>query len=342
MKLLVAFVAICVLMLAVIVWHIVGTGAAVTGVAAGAPPAVGNREPPLPSTAGEPPAAAGAADGDSFAGTAAAVGNDTGSTPPPTRWAEDPAGKAAQQRLAAARAALRDEPNHEIALRDELAALAELGRWSEAAQTLTRLRELCPDDMDLCFEQAAVLLRLRRPVEAVTLLSTVVERQPDSARAWFNLAVAHQSLGHLGDARRAWDRSIDLSPTAQARAQRGVILLDLHEWAAAAADFEAVLQEQPQGVDAVLNLALAQWKLGRGEDARAQLLGLLERQPKHVPALNRLAEMAWTSWQAGPAENAASREEAVKWCRRSLDIDAHQPEVQAWLESALEAERNDR
>ena len=92
-----------------------------------------------------------------------------------------------------------------------------------------------------------------------------------------------------------------------------------------------MLAEQPDAPDATLNLALALWRLGRDEEAHARLLTLLALHPQHVPALNRLAEMAWSACERG---SATACDEVVKWCRRSLDCDPEQPAVQELLDSA--------
>ncbi|MCK4343417.1 MAG: tetratricopeptide repeat protein [Phycisphaerae bacterium] len=365
MKLLVGFAAVCVLMVAVLVWHLASGPGGSTSIESSHDGIAGHENScPPPNLTGATESSPGRHPRDearvpqhSLAGatetdaaptsqpstqaspdTGVITASETSSTQPAVRWPADPASEDALRRLSRARAALRDDPDHETALRDELAALVELGRWRETLPPLTRLRELRPDDIDLLFEQAAILLRLRRSVEAVGILNTVVAEQPEHARAWFNLAVAHQALGHLGDARYAWDRTIALEPSPAAYAQRGVVLLDLHDWAAAVADFEAVLQAEPHTADATVNLALALWKLGRTDEARARLVTLLERRPRYVPALNRLAEIAWETWRTAPAGSETPRLEAVTWCRRSLEIDPNQPLVRTWLEAALEAE----
>jgi tetratricopeptide (TPR) repeat protein len=341
MKLLVGVGIACVLMLGVVVWQVWGPWTSRSS-AAGS-----HSKTQLVRTSVSD--AGGGTIGNAAAGAPAGHGMPTDlrqptsspavATAPPSadadvHWPQEPTQTEALRCLDAARAALRDDPDHERALRDELAALAELGRWPEAAQTLARLRRLRPDDLDVGFDYAAVLLRLHRSVEAVALLNEVVARQPEHARAWFNLAVAHQSLGHLEEARRAWDRALALQPTSPAYVQRGTVLLDLHEWAAAAADFETVLQQQPDAADATLNLALALWRLNRPDDARARLRHLLDAQPQHVPALNRLAEIDWAAYEVAPADNAPLRDEALDCWRRSLAADPTQSDVQARLTEA--------
>lgn len=365
MRLLLLFGLLCAALLAAVGWHV---ASAILRDGGRPPPAAGPRVPaPAAAHAETPsPAAVAAPAADGPCATADIAGPDgqpaltgaqpvgtaaTANAPAPAanaarspggataapatelRLPADPAVRAAQRRLEQARAALRAAPDSEAALRDIWAAAAELERWWEAAAALERLTELHPDDVALGFERGVVLLRLRRTVEAVPVLRAVVAARPDHARAWFNLAVAHQAAGHLGEARAAWDRALALAPSAEAHAQRGQVLLDLGEWAAAAADFEAVLAREPDAPDAVLNLALALARLGRADAARERLAAFVERHPRHVPALNRLAELAWAACEAAGTATGGCPE-AAAWCRRSLAVAADQPEVAALLAQA--------
>lgn len=254
--------------------------------------------------------------------------------PAAIQWARDRDRAAARERLALAREALRADPYHETALRDELAALVALQAWPDAARTLARLLELHPDDAELRFEYAAVLLRLQRYIEAIDALNTVVRQQPGHTRAWFNLAGAHQAVGHLQEAIRAWDRAIELEPSAVAYAQRGAAALDLGLWTEAIADFERVLELEPGAADATLNLAWALSGAGRAEQARTMLRGFVEQHTQHVAALNRLARITWELSLATPGKAETLRAEVVDLCRRVLVIDPEQPDAQALLEAA--------
>jgi tetratricopeptide (TPR) repeat protein len=225
---------------------------------------------------------------------------------------------------------------HEAALRDEAAALAKLGRWREAEVALRKLVALRPDDNELRFDWAAALLRLRSHFEAADALKKVVASDPNHDRAWFNLAVAHQSLGRLEDAVAAWGRAIALKPTTAARLQRGTLLLDLRDFAAAAADFEWVLAHEPVSIDASHNLATAYRRLGRYDEARRTLATVLDRRRRHVPTINRLAEIAWEQSQQAGADAAALTREAIERCAQSLEVDATQTDV-IELKAAAEA-----
>lgn len=251
---------------------------------------------------------------------------------PNVQWATPPT-TAAERKLSAARAALHDDPQSEAARRDELAALVELGRWDEAERAVRALRDSSPDDRQLKYEHAAVLLRLRRATDAIRLLDDVVAAEPDNARAWHNLAVARTWLGHLAAARAAWDRTIALerTPGVEAHMQRGTVLLDLQEWAAAALDFEAVLALDPNVIDASHNLALAYGHTGRFDEARAVLAAAHQRHPNHVLTLNRLAALTFRVSHLPDRNEAALRAEAAQYVLRSLELDPNQPEMRNLL-----------
>lgn len=239
----------------------------------------------------------------------------------------------AERRLALAQQAIEDDPHHEQALRDAHAALVALQRWEEASDLLSRLVTLCPDDADLRFEYAAVLMQLRRFVEALVEWRTLSEQDPGEAVVAFNLAVTHQQLGHLAEARRAWDAVIALDPTPTAHIHRGEVLLQLDEPGAAIADFRTALAELPHATDAVLNLAQGLRMLARADEATEWLNTFLDAHPQNVPVLNRLAEYAWEDCQVAGTSSAC--EDAVKWARRSLAVNAAQPAVRTLLNEAL-------
>ena len=347
MKLLLTFVVACLVMFAVLAWLLFSPGTATAPPAQPAPvPAPSavtlpapqpesivvseDSPPPSPPPALEPRPVARVP--QSLPTTAQPDTQPT--TQPVVHWPADPDTKAAQTRLQLARRALCDDPDSLTARKDELSALAALSRWTEALDSLAHLQEQAPDDVNLQFEQAAILLRLRRTVEALGILNEIVRVQPDHARAWFNLAAAHQTLGHLPDARHAWDQAIALDPTTEAYAQRGTVLLAMEEWGAAAADWEEVLRAVPDATDATLNLTLAWWRGGRVDAARTELIALLGKHPRHVPALNRLAQMSWQAYLSATTERTELRDETIAWCRQSLEIDPGQDAIQQLLARA--------
>lgn len=255
---------------------------------------------------------------------------------PPVRWAGDASRRDVERSLRAADRTLAHDPDNPAALRDRARALRELERWHEAADTLAHLIDTSPESAGDLLEYGTALARLSRWPAAHEQFERLVQRAPDDPRAWHNLAVAHQALGHLAGARRAWDRVIELSPRAsEAYARRGEVLSDLHQWREAADDFEAAMRLEPNSVDLALNLALAQAGLGLDDEARKTVREVLDRHPRHVPAMNRMAELSWSGYLSDPDVNARLRDETIAWRRRSLSIDPDQPEVAALLAAAL-------
>jgi len=261
---------------------------------------------------------------------------DLSSTRPAIQWADERRDQAVLRQLAAAREVLAREPSHPRALADEYAALRTLRRWWEAADALARRVALEPENIALRFEYAESLIRLQHWTSAVDVLRNVVSHDPNHAPAWHYLAAAQQALGHLENARQSWTRVIELTPAdPTAYVHRGEVLLAQRDGVAAAADFQQALRLDPANAETALSLSLAWSAAGEPAAAERVLLDLVARAPRHVRALNRLAEIAWQIARDDPTRRAARLEVAIAWCRRSLEVDSNQPAVQTLLEKAL-------
>lgn len=253
----------------------------------------------------------------------------------PIVWVDDVRRKDAVTKFRELRAIIAEDPHNEPAIAAAL-DLARENQWpNEVCDLLTRLVRLRPDDSARRFELATQLMLLERWVEAIPHLRELADLHPDDARILYNLAVSHQAVGRLHDARRAWDRVIELAPdNPEALARRGEVLLDLRKWAAAAADFQGVLDLEPESLDAAMNLSLALSKTGGVDEARELLASFLAKNPRHVPLLNRLAELTWMAYESVPARDAALASEVRSYCERSLAIVPDQPDVRELLERA--------
>lgn len=241
----------------------------------------------------------------------------------------------AEAALAEAMDVLMTDPANAGALRSASEAALGLERWSDACALFERRVDFEPDDVELRFAYASVLLRLAHWSSAARELNIVVGAAPDNGHAWYNLALAQQAAGQLAAAERSWSRAIELSPgDADARAQRGELRLDLHDWSGAADDLAAARARAPDDAATALNHALALAKGGRAADAERELLALHARRPRDVRVINRLAELAWEQSAVSSAARGGLQARAAEWCRRSLAIDADQPAVAALLSQA--------
>ena len=265
MKLLVTFIAICVLALAVMAWHIVSSNDKMVTVQHDriqtasdipSPTELPKRDDDVTITQSETLKDETLSGGDEDEPLVLTPTFVSAEPPPTTHWAVDLRHEKVLQRLTAAREVLADDPYHPTALRDELAALRELERWSELANTLARLIELEPDDVTLRLEQVEALLRAERWAGAIAPLRELVDLVPERVQVWTYLAAAQQSLGHLHDARQSWSRVLELKPEdIEAYVHRGEVLLALHDWKAAAADFKQVRRLAPDNIAATLGLS---------------------------------------------------------------------------------------
>ena len=229
----------------------------------------------------------------------------------------------------------RARPDDVGLLKEGLERATAEEHWDDALWCASRLIELVPDDAEDRFARGSLNMRRRAWVDAIDDLELVVAADEANPVAWYNLAVARQALGQLAGARRAWDRVIALRPEdADALAHRGELLLDLHEWAEARADFEASLAlapDTPDGPGVRLNLSLALWRDGELAAALDAVQGLLETHTNHCPALNRAAEIAWDLHLAGPIGSTRFAERAAEFARRSLAAAEIQPDVRERL-----------
>jgi len=253
----------------------------------------------------------------------------------PVRWPAADEQDAQRRALAAARDVLKDDSNHPRALRDEYEALKALGRQAEANETLARLAALELDDLDLQLTYAEQLLRSERWMTATHVLRHVVDLAPEEPRGWRYLAVAQQSLGHLSEAAESWGHVLAALPDdATALASRGTLRQKLGDWAGAEQDLARAGTLDPNDVASVLSRSIALVKLGRAAEAEQIVRDVLVKRPNYVPALNRLAELCWSAYRDGQAQDSSRLTETVALCRRSLSLDPAQPVVAALLDEA--------
>lgn len=126
---------------------------------------------------------------------------------------------------------------------------------------------------------AAMLSKIKSPVELMTRLQQHLDKHPDSARGWYLLGRLHASQ---------------------------------HEWEAAHTAFAKAYHLQPEHAQIAVNYAqnlLTRHQAGDADLARNILKTVLEKQPNHMDALLLLAV---------EAQGRQSVEEALGYWRRLL------------------------
>ena len=119
-----------------------------------------------------------------------------------------------------------------------------------------------------CFSIGFLLLK-RRPEEAITHFSKVIELDPANAKAFVNRGVAKGTLGRHLEALADFDKAIELDPAnAKAYFNRGVAGTKMGDYADAVADLGKAIELDPTNANAFLKRGAAKAELGLEEDAR--------------------------------------------------------------------------
>ena len=222
---------------------------------------------------------------------------------------------------------LRLEPANAVAIRKLGLAHYQSGELQEAFPYLRRAAELDPQNEDVRLKLATVYLVARRPDDARTHATNVLERDAknfdalmlladsatraedveaalvllEGARAAFaDRAPFHIALGMLymkkHDAAKARDafkeavaRDAKSVPAHSALAQYHVAMNDLN---AAEDELKIASELSPNGSPPRLQLAEFYVRTGRRDQAKAVLTAITTKDPDYLPAWRRLAEIA--------------------------------------------------
>jgi len=120
------------------------------------------------------------------------------------------------------------------------------GNMDRALQVAQRGVELYPDDPDLLYSTGWCLLELGATEDALDPLARACEIEPGLADGWYDLAVAHESLGQVNAARAAFTRVHELDVARLSEEPR---LFPIEEFESIVA---AALAEIPDGVRAAM------------------------------------------------------------------------------------------
>jgi len=157
--------------------------------------------------------------------------------------------------------------------------LVRAGDYEAADAELAALQEKFPDDPRLLFMRGEVVLSLAKPAEALPLLERAAELDAERPRLNFQLAMALLGTGAPDRALEAFAKEIEANEATDvqimARLNRTQILAQKREWAAAAAELEAVLLLDPERSQAYGDMAGFYLQAGELDEATRVLeLGL--------------------------------------------------------------------
>jgi len=157
---------------------------------------------------------------------------------------------------------------------------AERGQFGKALVCYETALAFRPGVTSVRVDRAVALSELGRKDVAEQELRSVLERNPASAKAWYNLGVIQESMGQSAGALASYDRAILLSPAlSSAHLNRGVVLHRQGKVQEALLSYRLALRVQPDNARAWCCAALAHIDFGERGKACAAFEESLRLEP---------------------------------------------------------------
>jgi tetratricopeptide (TPR) repeat protein len=164
-------------------------------------------------------------------------------------------------------------------------ALHALKRPVEALDCLDKARALAPDDVNVLYQHANVLLSVDRPRDALDELKIVLARNPRHVEARINAGLAQATLGFPEPALAEFDAALALAPGhPMAHFNRGVALMKLGRYTEAVTANERAIAAVPEHVGALINRGRSLAQLNRYDEAIASYGKVLALHKDHADA----------------------------------------------------------
>ena len=186
-------------------------------------------------------------------------------------------------------------------------ALYQLGRLNEALTRFQQALALDPDNAEAHRWCAAVYYDVGALAHAIDAMETVKELAPEDFRAHYMLGVIQLDFEHYELAAKHLRSALDREPPS---AVRGEIALDLARALVKGHRYEdalEVLDETPDSSDARALRANCLFALGRIDEARSLLEGVLSEAPDHRDGLLLQTQLAGLDGDWGTARRNLER-----------------------------------
>ena len=213
--------------------------------------------------------------------------------------------------ISLARSALTEGLVHPLFLNLRAFWLEGRGRTQEALADLQHASKLAPDDVPVLNALGLALARLEQPVEATKAFERAAALDPNFAPAHFNRGWASEMWGEVDQARKSYERALELTrgqPGAVESVSRLAALAHRRgDWNTAATLVAEALRLNPSHPIALLTQARVDIEHGRFEAAESGLQQIL-----CAPSLPRF-DRYWAMGALGDLRHAQGRyEEAFR------------------------------
>jgi Flp pilus assembly protein TadD len=160
------------------------------------------------------------------------------------------------------------------AIRENTIGLALMDR-RDYAEALGRFQTACvmnPASDVGCLNMGIALFNMRRYDDARQILEKSVERDPQNARAWYNLALLARATGDSASVRDDFQKVAAIDPhDAGTQYFLGYLATQDQKYEQAVADFQRAIELDPLDLSAEFGLSQAEQDLGRPDAAKADL-----------------------------------------------------------------------
>lgn len=165
-------------------------------------------------------------------------------------------------------------------------------------------------DAESWFEHAKEQIELQNYQKAEDLLKNAIQFKPDFVEAYQELSIVSIHRGKFDQAKQYYEKLLDLQPTVERQVQYAGILLMVDEPKKAEHEFQEILNDNPENVDAKKGLADSFFRQKNFKEAISTYKSILDEYPENAFIWYSLAE---TYYRAQDHEAALEAiDEAIK------------------------------
>jgi len=172
------------------------------------------------------------------------------------------------------------------------ASNAALGMFKNAITCYEKILQFEPDSTIACFNIAVMYDNLEAPKDSIKYYKYAIKNKSDYADAYNNMGSAYKVLGKLDDALQAYNKVININPNhVFAHNNIGNIYLSKQLHKKAIESFKKAIFIDPKYADAMNNLGNAYKKEKRFTDAHKTYSNAISINPNHTHALKNIADL---------------------------------------------------
>lgn len=163
---------------------------------------------------------------------------------------------------------------------------SEVKEWDKSQQYAEEGIKHAPDHYKLYVNKAFSMMKKKQHQQAIPVLQEAAKRDGEHYEIYFNLGICYDNLKQYDKAMKAYNKTLEYEANhIQAFLQRGVIYSNhKNDQQMAIKDFQRVVDYAPTHLDALMNLAVAQYKVNKNDAAIATISKALEVDPKRGKA----------------------------------------------------------